>query len=109
MSIPSHHSLSIILAASVLTGCVSITTDLQPVNADVQPALVGEDCSPIVLGFGFGHNTVATAQRDSIRRAEKFEGFQQISTPITKIRVVRYVENTLVMFGTRCLEVVGEP
>jgi hypothetical protein len=109
MCIWVHHSLAIVLAVGVLTGCVSISTDLQPVNPDVQPALVGEDCSPIVLGFGFGHNTVAQAQKDNLRGEGKFDGFGRVSTPITKIRVTRYVENTMVFFGTRCVEVVGEP
>jgi hypothetical protein len=78
MSIWAHHSLAIVLGLGALTGCVSISTDLQPVNQDVQPALVGEDCSPIVLGFGFGHNTVAQAQRDNLRGDGKFEGFGRI-------------------------------
>jgi hypothetical protein len=91
-------------------GCVYITTDLQPVNPDVQAALVGEDCSPIVLGFGFGHNTVANAQRDNILRAdERFEGFQRLTTPITKVRVISLEESTMLLFGQRCLKVTGEP
>jgi hypothetical protein len=90
-------------------GCVNITTDLQRINRDVQDVLVGRDCSPILLGFGFGHNTVAQAQRDNVQVSNRFEGFQRLTTPITKIRMISLTEATLFFFGERCVEVTGEP
>ena len=48
----------------VLSGCINITTELQPSNADVQGVLMGEDCSPIVLGMGLGTNTIENALKD---------------------------------------------
>jgi hypothetical protein len=64
-------------------------------NPQVQAVLVGRDCSPILLGFGFGHNTVAQAQRDNVQASQPFEGFQRGTIPITKIRVISLQEATL--------------
>ncbi len=101
--------VALFLTASLIIGCVNITTDLTPVNPDVQAILVGRDCSYIVLGFGFGHNTVANAQRENTWLAEeRFEGFQRASTPITKIRVISLEETTMWLFGERCVKVTGE-
>ena len=40
----------------LLSGCINITTELQPSNTDVQGVLLGEDCTPVVLGVGLGTN-----------------------------------------------------
>jgi hypothetical protein len=108
LALRSVLTLAFVLTAGLLTGCVDIETDLLPVDASVQPLLVGRDCSPIVLGFGFGHNTVEQAKRTDLQRAsDEFEG--TITTPITKIRVISLEEFNLVLAGVRCLKVIGEP
>ena len=42
----------VFLIPVVLSGCINITTELQPSNADVKAVLLGEDCTPIILGMG---------------------------------------------------------
>ncbi len=102
-------TLAFVSTTGLVTGCIDIETDLLPVDTSVQPVLVGRDCTPIVLGFGFGHNTVEQAKRNDLKRSgDEFEGMD-ITTPITKIRVVSLEEFNLVLAGVRCLKVVGEP
>ena len=101
--------LTCVLTTTLLTACVDIETDLLPVDTSVEPVLVGRDCSPIVLGFGFGHNTVEQASRTDLKRAaDEFEGMN-ITTPITKVRVITLEEFSMVLAGVRCLKVIGEP
>ena len=54
----------VFLFTLLLSGCINITTELQPSNADVKGVLMGEDCTPIVLGMGLGANTIEGAQKD---------------------------------------------
>ena len=109
LSFRSVLPLICVLTTSLLTACVDIETDLLPVDTSVEPVLVGRDCSPIVLGFGFGHNTVEQASRTDLKRAsDEFEGMN-ITTPITKVRVISLEEFSMVLAGVRCLKVIGEP
>jgi hypothetical protein len=101
--------LTCVLTTNLLTACVDIETDLLPVDTSVEPVLVGRDCSPIVLGFGFGHNTVEQARRTDLKHAaDEFEGMN-ITTPITKVRVISLEEFSMVLAGVRCVKVIGEP
>lgn len=101
--------LVFVSTASMLTGCIDIETDLLPVDTSVQPVVVGRDCTPIVLGFGFGHNTIEQAKRTDLKRSgDEFDGMD-VTTPITKVRVASLEEFNLVLAGVRCLKVVGEP
>jgi hypothetical protein len=101
--------LACVLTVSLLTACVDIETDLLPVDTSVESVLVGRDCIPIVLGFGFGHNTVEQAKRTDLKRAaDEFDGMN-ITTPITKVRLLSLEEFYMVLAGVRCLKVVGEP
>ena len=54
----------ICLLTLLLSGCINITTELQPSNTDVQSILLGEDCTPVVLGVGLGTNTIEGAKKD---------------------------------------------
>jgi len=47
--------------ASGLTGCINIDTNLQPTDPSIKPTVRGEDCTAIILGLGFGTNTVEQA------------------------------------------------
>jgi hypothetical protein len=109
MNLASLSFRSVLLLTYLLTACVDIETDLLPVDTSVEPVLVGRDCSPIVLGFGFGHNTVEQARRTDLKHAaDEFEGMN-ITTPITKIRVISLEEFSMVLAGVRCVKVIGEP
>ena len=52
------------LCTVLLPGCINITTGLKPSNPDVKGVLMGEDCTPIVLGMGLGTNTIEGAKKD---------------------------------------------
>jgi hypothetical protein len=103
-------AVALVAAIMVTAGCVKIVTNLQPVNSSVNAVLVGEDCTPIVFGIGFGHNTVERAQQTDVRPVDKSRyATSDIKTPITKIRVTSLNETYALIVGERCLEVVGEP
>jgi len=42
----------------LLSGCINIDPQLQPVNPSVKAVIQGRDCVPIFLSLGFGTNTV---------------------------------------------------
>ena len=52
----------ICLLTLILSGCINITTELQPSNTDVQGVLLGEDCTPVFLGVVLGSNTIEVAK-----------------------------------------------
>jgi hypothetical protein len=105
--------LPIILCALLLSGCINIATELQPSNPDVKDVLMGEDCTPIVLGLGLGTNRIEYALKDGrpygdlgeFRRRVKLNG----RTTITRIRTIQLTEFYVLLVGSRCVQVVGEP
>ena len=102
-----------LLFAVLLSGCINITTELQPSNPDVKDALMGEDCTPIVLGLGLGTNRVEHALKDgrpygdieAFRSRVKLNG----RTTIARIRTIQLTEFYVLLVGSRCVQVVGEP
>jgi hypothetical protein len=102
-----------VLCTICLSGCINITNELQPSNTDVQAALMGEDCTPIVLGIGIGTNTVGKAQKDGrpYEDVEEFRGRINVNrtTTITRIRTVQLTEFYALLIGSRCIQVIGEP
>lgn len=97
----------------VLSGCINITTELQPSNADVQGVLMGEDCSPIVLGMGLGTNTIENALKDGRPKGDVGEFRSRVKlnsrTSITRIRTIQLSEFYVLLVGSRCIQVLGEP
>ena len=95
------------------SGCINITTELQPPNADVKAVLYGEDCTPIVLYMGLGTNTIERAKKEGrplgdvgeFRRLIKLDGL----TTINKIRTIEITDFQVLLIGSRCLRVLGEP
>ena len=102
-----------VLCTILLSGCINITNELQPSNPDVQGVLMGEDCTPIVLGFGLGTNTVERAQKDGrpYEDAGEFRGRIKLNrtTAITRIRAIQLTEFYVLLIGSRCVQVIGEP
>ena len=101
------------LCVVLLPGCINITTELQPSNSGVQGVLMGEDCTPIVLGMGLGTNTVENAQKDGRPYGDVGEFRSRIQlnrrTTITRIRTIQLSEFYVLLVGSRCIQVVGEP
>src|SRR5207249_11778874 len=97
----------------ILSGCINITTELQPSNADVQGILLGEDCTPIVLGMGLGTNTIENALKDGRPKGDVKEFRARIKlnsrTPITRIRTIQLSEFYVLLVGSRCIQILGEP
>ena len=103
----------VFLVTVTLSGCINITTELQPPNADVKAILYGEDCTPIVLGMGLGTNTIDRAKKDGRPLGDVGEFRPQIKlnslTTINKIRTIQITDFQVLLIGSRCVQVLGEP
>jgi hypothetical protein len=105
--------LFIILCILALSGCINIITELQPSNPDVKDVLMGEDCTPIVLGLGLGKNRIEYALKDGRPYGDigEFRARVKVNgrTTITRIRTIQLTEFYVMLIGSRCVQVVGEP
>jgi hypothetical protein len=103
----------ICLLTLILSGCINITTELQPSNTDVQDVLLGEDCTPIVLGMGLGTNTIEGAKKDGRPMGDVGEFRSRIKlnerTLINRIRTIQMTNFYVLLVGSSCIQVVGEP
>jgi hypothetical protein len=101
------------VVALLVPGCINITNELQPSNTDVQGILIGEDCTPVVLGMGLGTNTIEGAKRDGRVLGEAGEFRSRIKlndrTPISRIRTIQMTDFYVLLVGSSCIQVVGEP
>jgi len=101
------------LCAVLLSGCINITNELQPGTPDVKPVLIGEDCTPIVLGMGLGTNTIENAKKDGRVLGDPGEFRSRIKlndrTAITRIRTVQMTDFYILLVGSSCIQVIGEP
>lgn len=97
----------------LLSGCINITNELQPTNPDVKDVLMGEDCTPIVLGVGLGTNRVEYALKDGRPYGDIGEFRTRINlnrrTTIARIRTIQLTEFYILLVGSRCIQVIGEP
>ena len=101
------------LCTVLLSGCINISTEVYPTNADVAGVLLGEDCTPIILGMGLGTNTIENAQKDGRPYGDVGDFRERIKlnrrTTITRIRTIQLSEFYVLLVGSRCIQVVGEP
>jgi hypothetical protein len=97
----------------LLSGCINITNELQPSNPDVKAVLIGDDCTPVVLGMGFGTNTIEGAKKDGRLLGDAGEFRSRIKlndrTPIHRIRTIQMTDFYVLLFGSSCIQVIGEP
>jgi hypothetical protein len=102
-----------VLFTIMSSGCINITTEVQPSNTDVKGVLIGEDCTPIVLGMGLGTNTIEHAKRDGrmIGDAGEFRSRIHLNdrTAISRIRTIQITNFYILLVGSSCLQVLGEP
>jgi hypothetical protein len=105
--------LLVILSTLVLSGCINITSELQPSDPDVKDVLMGEDCTPIVLGLGLGKNRIEYAMKDGRPYGDIAEFRSRVNlnrrTTITRIRTIQLTEFYVLLLGSRCVQVIGEP
>ena len=101
------------LVALLVPGCINITNELQPSNLEVKGVLIGEDCTPIVLGMGLGTNTIEGAKKDGRLLGEAGEFRSRIKlndrTPINRIRNIQTTDFYVLLVGSSCIQVIGEP
>ena len=95
----------LIFCSLLFTGCMNITTSLQPENASVLAVSKASDCVPIIFGFAYGRASVEGALASA---AEDLHDWQKSAPKITKVRRVDLFELSILMFGTRCVEVIGQ-
>jgi hypothetical protein len=97
----------------LLSGCINITNELQPSNPDVKGVLIGADCTPIVLGMGLGTNTIEGAKKDGrlLGDAGEFRARIKLSdrTAISRIRSIQMTDFYILLVGSSCIQVLGEP
>jgi hypothetical protein len=97
----------------ILSGCINITNELQPSNPDVKGVLIGQDCTPIVLGMGLGTNTIEDAKKDGRVLGDPGEFRSRIKlndrTAISRIRTVQMTDFYVLLLGSSCIQVIGEP
>jgi hypothetical protein len=97
----------------LLSGCINITNELQPSNPEVKAVLIGDDCTPVVLGMGLGSNTIEGAKKDGrlLGDAGEFRSRVKLNdrTPITRIRTIQMTDFYVLLFGSSCIQVIGEP
>ena len=102
-----------LVITALLSSCINITTELQPSNAEVKDVLMGEDCTPIVLGLGLGTNRIEHALKDGRLYGEPGEFRARVKlngrTTITRIRTIQLTEFYVLLVGSRCVQVIGEP
>ena len=95
----------LIFFSLLFTGCMHITTSLQPENTSVPVVSKASDCVPIILGFAYGHASVEGALA---KEAEYLHEWQKSAPKITKVRRVEQLDLSILMFGTRCVDVIGQ-
>ena len=101
------------LLTLVLSGCINVTNELQPSHPDVKAVLIGADCTPIVLGMAVGTNTIEDAKKDGRLLGEAGEFRSRIKlndrTPISRIRTIQLTDFYVLLIGSSCIQVIGEP
>ncbi|SLM48591.1 protein of unknown function [Nitrospira japonica] len=103
----------VFLCFAILPGCLNITNELQPSNPEVKGVLQGEDCTPIVLGMALGTNTIENAKRDGRLLGDAGTFRERIHlndrTAISRIRTIQITDFYILLIGSSCLQVIGEP
>ena len=100
----------LIAACLLLTGCINITTHLAPVHQEVKATLFGDDCNPIIFGFGYGTSTVEAATRNArVGGGLSDRDFGFVPKTIRVVRSIALRDFYALGFGERCIEVTGEP
>ena len=101
------------LSLMFLAGCINISNELQPSNPEVKAVLIGEDCTPIVLGMGLGTNTIESAKKDGRVLEDPGEFRSRIKlndrTAISRIRTIQMTDFYILLVGSTCIQVIGEP
>ena len=104
--------ISLTLLLLLLPGCMNTTLSLQPEKDAISGKLEGRDCIPIILGFAYGTATVERARAPGFGMFHEWNALLDSSAEppryISTIRRIQLHDYTFLMFGARCVEVLGE-
>ena len=76
----------------------------------VKATLFGDDCIPIIFGFGYGTSTVEAATRNARPGGGTSDrDFDFVPKTIRVVRSISLRDFYALGFGERCIEVTGEP
>ena len=101
-----------IMATLALPGCMNIAASLERENTNVLEIREASDCVPIIFGLAYGTATLEGALAEEVPTTESMQPRNKNVTrtyqKISKIRRVQLHDYSFLMFGARCVEVVGE-
>jgi hypothetical protein len=100
------HFSTLSALALLLSGCIDISTRLQPEDKSVQALKTGSDCVNIIFGFGFGTADIEHAKAQL--GGPNFSDPVPVGDPITKVQRVELVDRMFLNFGESCIEVTGD-
>ncbi|MFO0773694.1 MAG: hypothetical protein U0172_03400 [Nitrospiraceae bacterium] len=95
--------------AIATSGCINLTTSITPPAGPPLPEaerIENSDCVPIILGIGIGESSVAGAMRGERERIDD-DGRVHRPASIRTVHEIRIHDYQFMMFGARCVEVVG--
>lgn len=95
----------LVIMGAMVSGCMNITASTQREDASVSALREVSDCVPIIFGLAYGTATVETALA---QKAQLIENYNAPWQPIAKVRRVQLHDYQFLLFGARCVEVVGE-
>lgn len=98
---------ALLLAALACSSCANIARDIQQPNPAVKPVLVAEDCVFTLFDIGFGTLTFS----DVMRHGAPTDILKEWTGP-TQIRTIhssRITDSRVLIFGSYCLKITGEP
>ena len=107
----------VILFGLLSVGCINVSISTQPENLAIQELREASDCVPNILGLSFGHASIEGALNEPaplVKSDQAFpvKGQKVVDRPaaqkIAKIRRVQIHDYMFLLFGAKCVEVVGE-
>ena len=103
---------AILILVLLTSGCINVDKELQVPDETVQPILTGEDCVGIYFGMVTGTVQMTEAMK-SYHNIPQIVGSERVTVRggllIRRIHSVVLKDRGALGFGSRCLEVKGEP
>jgi len=99
---------SLLACLLLLSGCMQIRTELQMKNPEVKPLLKGRDCVTLIMGLGYGANTIEEALKHGIPADSDDRYTPRIRATIKRIHSIALIEEYFIIAGERCILVEGE-
>lgn len=105
-------ALGVVVLLILTTACMNVDKELQLPDETVKPMLTGEDCVGIYFGIVTGTVQMTEATK-SYHNVQHTVGSEKVTVRagmrIQRIHSVVLKDRGTLGFGSRCLEVTGEP